>query len=162
MCIVYILEIGVGQMFIIQLIFLQQYFSIPVPCNITRYCTARVLLHRPWGYVVSKQLRCALIRIDAFERRVTVWEETRRCSGMDNKHFITLVCMHIAMLTRVIRYIYIPFFWQFFCVSSHIYNSEGAYIHGIAFYGKCLQCNTCVSVAVVPSIKQPHGLVSFV
>ena len=30
---------------IIQLIFLQQYFLIPVPCNITRYCTARVLLH---------------------------------------------------------------------------------------------------------------------
>ena len=30
---------------IIQLIFLQQYFPIPVPCNITRYCTARVLLH---------------------------------------------------------------------------------------------------------------------
>ena len=25
--------------FIIQLIFLQQYFPIPVPCNITRYCT---------------------------------------------------------------------------------------------------------------------------
>ena len=24
---------------IIQLIFLQQYFAIPVPCNITRYCT---------------------------------------------------------------------------------------------------------------------------
>ena len=24
--------------FIIQLIFLQQYFPIPVPCNITRYC----------------------------------------------------------------------------------------------------------------------------
>ena len=36
--------------FIIQLIFLQQYFPIPVPCNITRYCTgviARVLLHGP-------------------------------------------------------------------------------------------------------------------
>ena len=31
--------------FSIQLIFLQQYFPIPVPCNITRYCTARVLLH---------------------------------------------------------------------------------------------------------------------
>ena len=27
------------QLFIIQLIFLQQYFPIPVPCNITRYCT---------------------------------------------------------------------------------------------------------------------------
>jgi len=41
--------------FIIQLIFLQQYFPIPVPCNITRYCTARpqVLLHGPWGYAVS-------------------------------------------------------------------------------------------------------------
>ena len=26
-------------LFIIQLIFLQQYFPIPVPCNITRYCT---------------------------------------------------------------------------------------------------------------------------
>ena len=25
--------------FIIQLIFLQQYFPIPVPCNITQYCT---------------------------------------------------------------------------------------------------------------------------
>ena len=34
--------------FIIQLIFLQQYFPIPIPCNITRYCTsviAQVLLH---------------------------------------------------------------------------------------------------------------------
>ena len=53
--------------FIIQLIFLQQYFPIPVQRNITRYCTARVLLHGcyrtgviawvllhgPWGYVVS-------------------------------------------------------------------------------------------------------------
>ena len=31
--------------FIIQLIFLQQCFPIPVPCNITQYCTAWVLLH---------------------------------------------------------------------------------------------------------------------
>ena len=38
---------------IIQLIFLQQYFPILVPCNITRYCTVRVLLHGPWGYAVS-------------------------------------------------------------------------------------------------------------
>ena len=66
------------------------------------------------------------------------------------------------MLTRVIRYIYIYHFSGSFFMCHHIYNSEGAYIHGIAFYGKCLQCNTCVSVAVVPSIKQPHGLVSFV
>ena len=38
---------------IIQLIFLQQYFPIPVPCNITRYYTAQVLLHGPQGYAVS-------------------------------------------------------------------------------------------------------------
>ena len=65
---------------------------------------AQVLLHGPWGYAVSKQLWCALIRIDAFERRVTwyfVWEETRHCSGMDNKHFITLVSMHIAIIALV-------------------------------------------------------------
>ena len=48
----------------------------------------------------------------------------------------------------------------------HIYNSEGAYMYihvhvrGITFCGKCLQCNTRVSAAVVPSIKQPCGLVS--
>ena len=30
--------------FIIQLIFLQQYFPIPVPCNITRYCTVCVMI----------------------------------------------------------------------------------------------------------------------
>ena len=49
-------------------------------------------------------LQCASIRIDALERRVTrcfVWEETRRCSGMDNKHFITLVSMHIMIITLV-------------------------------------------------------------
>ena len=91
-------------LFIIRLIFLQQYFPILVLCNITRYCMARVLLHGPWGYAVSKQPRCALIRINAFERRVTwysVWEETRCCSGMDNKHFITLVSMHIAIISLV-------------------------------------------------------------
>ena len=57
--------------FIIQLIFLQQYFPIPVRCNITRYCTGVIA-------------RCALIRIDAFEQQATryfVWEEIRRCSG---------------------------------------------------------------------------------
>ena len=33
--------------------FLQQYFPIPVLYTITRYCTAWVLLHRPWGYAIS-------------------------------------------------------------------------------------------------------------
>lgn len=31
---------------------LQQYFLIAVPSNIMRYCTAQVLLHRPWGYTI--------------------------------------------------------------------------------------------------------------
>jgi len=26
------------------------------------------------------------------------WEETRHCSGTDNKHFITQVSMHIAII----------------------------------------------------------------
>ena len=59
------------------------------------YCTG------PGATRYPSKPRCALIRIDAFERRVTwyfVWEETRRCSGMDNKHFITLVSMHIAII----------------------------------------------------------------
>ena len=30
-----------------------------------------------------------------------MWEETRRYSGMDNKHFITLVSMHIAIISLV-------------------------------------------------------------
>ena len=123
-------------------------------CNITRCCTARVLLHGPWGYVVSWQPQCILIRIYAFERRVTwyfVWEETRRCSGMDNKHFITLVSMHIAifhswaafslayglwkyhthscnnsrycMLTRVIRYIYFHLWYPSSWVLEYICTS---------------------------------------
>ena len=39
-----------------------------------------------------------------FERRVTwyfVWEEKRCCSSMDNKHFITLISMHVTIIALV-------------------------------------------------------------
>ena len=115
--------------FIIQLIFLQQYFTIPVQCNITRYCTG----------VIAQALR--LYTRDILATKVL---EPVRSNGeflgtlcekrhdavvvMDNKHFITLVSVHIALvgciftrlwlveipcplmryctLTRVIRHIY--------------------------------------------------------
>ena len=45
---------------IIQLIFLQQHFPILMPCNITSYCMAQVVLMNVcycmagrWGYVIS-------------------------------------------------------------------------------------------------------------
>ena len=96
-------------LFIIQQIFLQQYF--PIPCraishDIARrgcYCTGPCR-----GYVVSQQPQCALIRIDAFERQVTwyfVWEETRHCSGMAFYYTRQHAYRDYCMLTRVIRYI---------------------------------------------------------
>ena len=67
------------------------------PCRAISHDIAWVLLHGPWSYAVSYQPRCALIRIDAFKRQVTwyfVWEETRRCSGMDNTHLLhSLACI---------------------------------------------------------------------
>ena len=82
-------------------------FSFSHAVHITRYCTAQALLHGLWGYMVSQQPRRPLIKS---MHSSYSWEETRCCSGMDNKHFTTRVSMQYhELLHEWVWYFHEPY-----------------------------------------------------